>query len=112
MEPSANQTAGDVTGCPGNAYGYYEIPNKKVLSAIGNRCPRTTAGVGLDEGFDSARQSPIGTGRVPHVPPDFLWSLLALANFMRLSLLKAAHAVVGWSHVQEIRVAKAYVGRE
>jgi len=24
--------------------------------------------------------------------PDFLWRLLALANFMRLSLMKAAHA--------------------
>jgi hypothetical protein len=49
---------------------------------------------------------------VPLDPPDFLWSLVALANFMRLSLLKAAHAVVGWRHVQEIRVAKAYVGRK
>jgi hypothetical protein len=29
---------------------------------------------------------------VPHVPPDFLSSLVALANFMRLSLQKAAHA--------------------
>ena len=28
------------------------------------------------------------------LPPDFLWSLVELANFMRLSLLKAAHAVV------------------
>jgi hypothetical protein len=28
------------------------------------------------------------------LPPDFLWSLVALANFMRLSLKKAAHAVV------------------
>jgi hypothetical protein len=28
------------------------------------------------------------------LPPDFLWSLVALANFMRLSLLKAAHAVM------------------
>ena len=26
--------------------------------------------------------------------PDFLWTLVALANFMRLSLLKAAHAVL------------------
>jgi hypothetical protein len=49
-------------------------------------------------------------GRVPHVPTDFLWSLLALANFMRLSLLKAAHVVVGWGHVREIRVAPAYMG--
>jgi hypothetical protein len=34
---------------------------------------------------------------VPHTygaPPDFLWILVALANFMRLSLLKAAHAVL------------------
>jgi hypothetical protein len=29
------------------------------------------------------------------LPPDFLSSLLALANFMRLSLMKAAHADVG-----------------
>jgi hypothetical protein len=28
------------------------------------------------------------------LPPDFLWSLVALAHLMRLSLLKAAHAVV------------------
>jgi hypothetical protein len=37
--------------------------------------------------------------------PDFLWTLVALANFMRLSLLKAGRALVGWSRVQEIRVA-------
>jgi hypothetical protein len=29
--------------------------------------------------------------RVPHVPPDFLSNLVALPNFMRLSLQKAAH---------------------
>src|SRR5271167_4446428 len=40
------------------------------------------------------------TGQVAPEPspsilrPDFLWSLLALANFMRLSLMKAAHAVM------------------
>jgi hypothetical protein len=39
-----------------------------------------------------------------YAPPDFLWTLVALANFMRLSLQKAAHAVVAWSRVQEIRV--------
>jgi hypothetical protein len=33
------------------------------------------------------------------LPPDFLWSLVALANLMRLSLLKAAHAAVGECHV-------------
>ena len=33
---------------------------------------------------------------MPHLTalPDFLWNLAALANFMRLSLLKAAHAVL------------------
>jgi hypothetical protein len=40
-----------------------------------------------------------GLGRVPHVRPsvhpDFLSSSLALTNFMRLSLMKAAHASVG-----------------
>jgi hypothetical protein len=30
-----------------------------------------------------------------YATPDFLSSLVALANFMRLSLLKAAHAGVG-----------------
>ena len=46
-------------------------------------------------------------GRVPHVRPgvhpDFLLSSLALTNFMRLSLMKAAHALVGAPR-QEIRV--------
>ena len=39
---------------------------------------------------------PVGPGakRQPSPDPDFLWSLLALAHFMRLSLTKAAHAVV------------------
>jgi hypothetical protein len=32
-------------------------------------------------------------------PPDFLWSLVALAHLMRLSLLKDAHAAVGECHV-------------
>jgi hypothetical protein len=35
--------------------------------------------------------------------PDFLRTLFALMNLMRLSLMKAAHAGVGWSSVQEIR---------
>src|ERR1700733_6639467 len=42
---------------------------------------------------------PIGMGRVPQVrtsvPPDFLSRLMALAHFMRLSLMKAAHADAG-----------------
>ncbi len=36
--------------------------------------------------------------------PDFLLVLVALANFMRLSLLKAAHAVLSSAAKQEIRV--------
>ncbi|MGB8539970.1 MAG: hypothetical protein WCD57_26330, partial [Acidobacteriaceae bacterium] len=39
-----------------------------------------------------------------YATPDFLLMLVALANFMRLSLLKAAHAVVSRSAWQEIRV--------
>jgi hypothetical protein len=39
----------------------------------------------------------LGAGRVNrrslhYAPPDFLWNLVALANFMRLSLLKGARA--------------------
>ena len=33
------------------------------------------------------------------LPPDFLWSLVALASLMRLSLLKAAHVAVGQCRV-------------
>jgi hypothetical protein len=33
--------------------------------------------------------------QVPCATPDFLLRLVALANFMRLSFLKAAHAGVG-----------------
>ena len=51
-----------------------------------------------------------GSGRVPHVPPDFLLRLVALTNFMRLSLQKAAHVAVRWCSVQEIRFAPAYLG--
>ena len=35
--------------------------------------------------------------RVPHVPPDFLWGLVALANFMRLSSQKAAHTNLAYA---------------
>ena len=40
--------------------------------------------------------------------PDFLSSLLALMNFMRLSLMKAAHEDVGGAPWQEIRVAPTF----
>ena len=44
-----------------------------------------------------------GVPRSPERTPDFLSSLLALGKFMRLSLMKAAHAV-GVRPVQEIRI--------
>jgi hypothetical protein len=37
---------------------------------------------------------PLATAIEKRLPPDFLRSLGALARFMRLSLLKAAHAVL------------------
>ena len=39
-----------------------------------------------------------------YATPDFLLILVALSNFMRLSLLKAAHAVLSSAAWQEIRV--------
>jgi len=36
--------------------------------------------------------------------PDFLLNLVALANFMRLSLLKAAHVALSCAAWQEIRL--------
>jgi hypothetical protein len=42
------------------------------------------------------------------LPPDFLSNLLALAKFMRLSLMKAAHDDVGGAPRQEIRVAHLF----
>jgi hypothetical protein len=42
------------------------------------------------------------------LPPDFLYTLLALANSIRLSFMKAAHADVGGAPWQEIRVAHRF----
>ena len=42
------------------------------------------------------------------VTPDFLSSLLALATFMRLSLMKAAHAAIGGAPCRK----SGYVGRK
>jgi hypothetical protein len=42
------------------------------------------------------------------LPPDFLSNLLALAKFMRLSLMKAAHDDVVGAPRQEIRVAHRF----
>jgi hypothetical protein len=44
--------------------------------------------------------------------PDFLLSLVALANFMRLSLKKAAHVVMSSAAWQEIRVASVEMTKE
>ena len=46
----------------------------------------------------------ISFGLIPSPSPDFLWNLVALANFMRLSLLKGAHAASSSAAWQEIRV--------
>ena len=50
----------------------------------------------------------VGTGRnrrsLHYATPDFLSSLVALASFMRLSLLKGAHAVLSSAAWQETRV--------
>jgi hypothetical protein len=39
-----------------------------------------------------------------YAPPDFLWNLVASANFMRLSLRRGAFAVLSSAAWQEIRV--------
>jgi hypothetical protein len=44
------------------------------------------------------------SGLIPSPCPDFLWNLVALANFMRLSLLKGARAASSSGAWQEIRV--------
>src|SRR6202042_2506740 len=43
-------------------------------------------------------------GLIPSPSPDFLWYLVALADFMRLSLLKGARAASSSAAWQEIRV--------
>jgi hypothetical protein len=49
-----------------------------------------------------AKLCPNHNSRVPHIP-DFLWSLVGSANFMRLSLKKGAQAVVSGGSVQGMR---------
>jgi hypothetical protein len=51
------------------------------------------------------RENAKGNRRSLHsATPDFLWRLVALASFMRLSLMKAAYVVVSGAAGQEIRV--------
>jgi hypothetical protein len=54
--------------------------------------------------FSAAPTALIVFGLIPSPYPDFLWNLVALANFMRLSLLKGAHAASSSAAWQEIRV--------
>jgi hypothetical protein len=49
-----------------------------------------------------------GAPRSQQRTPDFLWSLLVLVNFMRLSLMKAAHVAVGGAPCRK----SGYVGRK
>src|SRR5580692_11386246 len=49
-----------------------------------------------------------GAPRSSKRTPDFLSSLLALANFIRLSLMKAVHAAVGGAPCRK----SGYVGRK
>jgi len=49
-----------------------------------------------------------GAPRSPRRTPDFLSGFLALANFMRLSLMKAAHVGVGGAPCRK----SGYVGRK
>jgi hypothetical protein len=46
-----------------------------------------------------------------YATPDFLLRLVALANFMRLSLMKAAHVVASCAAWQEIRVRSGPTAR-
>ena len=52
----------------------------------------------MEKLWDDSEQS------LHYATPDFLWSLVASANFMRLSLLKGAHAASSSAAWQEIRV--------
>jgi hypothetical protein len=45
----------------------------------------------------------------PSASPDFLLNLVALANFMRLSLLKGAHVALSCAAWQEIRLRSEVV---
>jgi hypothetical protein len=75
------------------------------LSFTGNR---GYGAPGLGEGTrgrSSMCENPKVNRRSLHcATPDFLWKLVALAHFMRLSLRKGAHAVISSAAWQEIRV--------
>ena len=80
---------------------------------IGSALPRLTyAAVGGRGGDLNSKEivkgNRTGAPRSPERTPDFLWRLMALANFMRLSLMKAAHADVGGAPCRK----SGYVGRK
>jgi hypothetical protein len=51
-----------------------------------------------------SRKDPLNCRSLHFAPPDFLWNLVALSRFMRLSLRKGAHADLSSAAWQEIRV--------
>ena len=48
--------------------------------------------------------------RVPHIP-DFLWSLVGSANFMRLSLKKGAQVVLSGAACRKFGVSRSFFAR-
>jgi hypothetical protein len=68
-------------------------------------CRRQVEVLGMNKsasgGLEAGR---VNSRSLHYAPPDFLWNLVALANFMRLSLRKGAHAASSSAAWQEIRV--------
>jgi hypothetical protein len=62
--------------------------------------------------FHRARQPSFISESACAASPDFLSRLVALANFMRLSLRKAAHAAISGAAWQEIRFGLLALGRQ
>jgi hypothetical protein len=82
-------------------------------------CPQTSPGMvcrtadpsaalGMTKGgavlSSALRAGPANRRSLHYAPPDFLWRLVALASFIRLSLRKGAHAALSGAVWQEIRV--------
>jgi hypothetical protein len=67
----------------------------------GEKKPRSTT---LPRSKNISSKGRLNRRSLRYATPDFLLSLVALANFMRLSLRKAAHADLSTAAQQEIRV--------
>jgi hypothetical protein len=82
------------------------ISTKEPLKRMSLRFAQDDGFVGDEWRVLAACKSGTAEGRTagPSASPDFLSAMLASANFLRLSLLKAAHAVVSSAAWQEIRV--------